>query len=70
MKNTFRLYCILNIQNEDNMETLLNQLSNIKDMIINEKSKYQKNILSCCNSFSRRLDELNICFTKPIFILY
>jgi hypothetical protein len=33
-------------------------------MIIDEKSKYQKNILSCYNSFSTRLDELYNMFSK------
>lgn len=49
------------------MEKLINNLSSMKDMIIEEKSKYQQNIIAYYNTFSTRLDELSIFFYLNFF---
>lgn len=46
------------------MQKLFNDLIHIKDLIIDQKSKYQTNMTKCCNIFSRRFDELNLFCLK------
>ena len=44
------------------MQKVLNNLINIKDIVIDQKSKYETNMIKCCNIFSTKIDELNSFF--------